>query len=330
MNQSNRHENAAAAGQPSFPWRAMSLISFALLFCTCSAIFLAACGKREEMAERKPLVVASFFPLYDFAREIGGSNVEVRCLVPPGGDPHAAEPTPSSAQAVVQSDLVLLLGLGMDRWVEKLAATEGKTRVATINDGIPVRHMGKAALAEFSSGTPDASEIDPHVWLDPVLAETLAQHITTQLVKLVPDHREEIEARGSAFIGELQKLDRDFSNTCARLPSRRVVTFHGAFGYLFSRYRLEMAGVIEEFPGTEPSAAYLRQLVDLMRTLKIKVILAEPQLPDRPAQIIAQEIGGRVERLDPCETILPDAPQATYLERQRKNLETLRVALNAP
>jgi ABC-type Zn uptake system ZnuABC Zn-binding protein ZnuA len=67
-----------------------------------------------------------------------------------------------------------------------------------------------------------------------------------------------------------------------------------------------------------------------MRNIKVKVIFAEPQLPDRPAQVIAQEIGGRVERLDPCETILPDAPQATYLERQRKNLETLRVVLGAP
>jgi zinc transport system substrate-binding protein len=301
-----------------------------LILGLCSAALLVACGKRHETAGHKPLVVASFFPLYDFAREIGGTNVEVRCLVPPGGDPHEAEPNPSSAQAVVQSDLVLLLGLGMDGWVEKLAVTEGKMRMATINDGLPLRHMGKVALAEFSTAASNASEIDPHVWLDPVLAQTLAQHITVELAKLVPEHRVEIEARGASFIGQLQKLDRDFSNSCGQLSQRQVVTFHGAFGYLFARYHLEMAGVIEEFPGNEPSAAYLRQLVDLMRSLKVKVIFAEPQLPDRPAQVIAQEIGGRVERLDPCETILTDAPQATYLERQRKNLEILHAALSAP
>jgi len=327
---SHKSDIADAAGCAPFAWRAAPLRSFVLIFCVCSAAFLGACGRSHETAGHKPLVVASFFPLYDFAREIGGTNVEVRCLVPPGGDPHEAEPTPSSAQAVVQSDLVLLLGLGMDRWVNKLAATEGKTRVATINDGLPLRPMGKAALSEFSSASPDAGEIDPHVWLDPVLAQTLAQRITTQLVKLAPEHRAEIEARGASFIGELQKLDRDFSNTCANLPNRRVATFHGAFGYLFARYHLETAGVIEQFPGNEPSAAYLRQLVDLMRTLKVKVIFAEPQLPDRPARVIAREIGGRVERLDPCETILPEAPQATYLERQRKNLETLRDVLSAP
>jgi zinc transport system substrate-binding protein len=96
-----------------------------------------------------------------------------------------------------------------------------------------------------------------------------------------------------------------------------------------SRSWRKAAGPIEPFPGDEPSAAYLRALVDLMLRLGLKTIFAEPQLSDRPAQVIAKEIGGHVERLDPCETILPDAPDATYQERQRRNLATLRRALEA-
>lgn len=304
------------------------------LFAVCCVLasLMAGCGKNAagRAADRKPLVVASFFPLYDFARQIGGTNFEVVCLVPPGSDPHSAEVTPSAAKSVSQADLVLLLGLGMDGWVEKLAASEHKTCLATINDGLPIRHMGQAALAEFSKDAPDPAEVDPHVWLDPVLAQTLAQRITDQLIKLAPEHRADIEARGQAYLAELKKLDADYAAACATFPNRRVVAFHGAFGYLFARYHLEMAGVIEEFPGNEPSAAYLRKLVDVIHESKVKVIFAEPQLSDRPAQIIAQETGGRVERLDPCETILLDQPEATYLERQRKNLAALRDALSAP
>lgn len=296
----------------------------------CAAWF-AGCERKQTpaltTATGRPLVVASFFPLYDFARQIGGTNVEVRCLVPPGGDPHAAEPNPSAAEAVTKADLVLLLGLGMDGWVEKLSSADHKTGVVTLAADFPVHKMGKAALAEFS---PEASpdEIDPHVWMDPVLAQTLAQRITDQLVKLVPDHRDEITARGKAFLAELQKLDGEYAAACAPFPNRQVVTFHGAYSYLFARYHLTVAGVIEEYPGDEPSAEYLRKLVDVMRLLKVKVIFAEPQLSDRPAQVIAQELGGRVETLDPCETILPDAPDATYLERQRKNIKALASALN--
>jgi zinc transport system substrate-binding protein len=307
-----------------------SLTSLVFVFAIILAVSgVTGCGQKG-VVKRKPLVVTSFFPLYDFARQIGGTNVEVLCLVPPGGDPHAAEPTPAAAKEVSQADLVLLLGLGMDGWVEKLSTAEHKVRVVTLTDGLPVRHLGRTSLAEFSKDAPDANEIDPHVWLDPVLAQTLSQRITDELVKLAPQSRGEIEARSKAYLAELQKLNQDYTDVFAKMANHRVVTFHGAFGYLFSRYNLEVVAVIEEFPGNEPSAEYLRKLVDLIRKSKVKIVFAEPQLPDRPAQIIAREIDGRVERLDPCETILPEAPQATYIDRQQKNLATLHEVLTPP
>ena len=293
-----------------------------------AAATLAGCKKSEPLPTL-PLVVASFFPLYDFARQIAGTNCDVRCLVPPGGDPHHEDPTPDRARLVERADLVLLLGLGMDGWVDKLAKGGPTNRLVNVNEGLGTRTMGASALAQFAAEQPDPDETDPHIWLDPVLAEKIVRRITAELVRRVPAHAAALQARGDALATDVGQLHGEFERGLAGLPHRQVVTFHGAYGYLFARYQLETAGVIEPFPGDEPSAAYLRALVDLMRGLGLKTIFAEPQLPDRPAQVIAQEIGGRVERLDPCETILPDAPDATYQERQRRNLATLRAALGA-
>ena len=285
--------------------------------------------KRPEVRAGKPQIVASFFPLYDFARALAGTNFHVVCLTPPGGDPHAMEASPQLARSVADAQLVLLLGFGMDGWLEKLSTNERKTRVSVASLGIAPKRVGQAALGEFAEGghgdhahEHDANEMDPHVWLDPVLAQQILQRIADEMVAVAPQHRADVEARRDAYLHE------SFTAELADVKRRQIVTFHGAFAYLFARYQLETVGVIELFPGDEPSAAYLRKLVDLMRQLKMKVIFAEPQLPDRPAQIIANEIGGRIERLDPCETILPDAPQSTYLERQRRNIETLRRVLN--
>ena len=55
----------------------------------------------------------------EFSGQVAGPNVEVRCLVPPGGDFHAANPSPSAAISVVQSDLALPLGLGRDGCANK-------------------------------------------------------------------------------------------------------------------------------------------------------------------------------------------------------------------
>ena len=300
---------------------------FLLLAVAATAALWPGCKPREGGSPRtRPLVIASFYPLYDFARAVGGTNFEVVCLVSPGADPHAMEATPAEAKTVSQAGTVLLLGLGMDSWLEKLAAST-RTRRVVLSEGIPTRKLGRPALSEFASEKEDPNEIDPHLWLDPVIAEKLVARIAGELAQLAPAHAAEIQSRAGEYRAELQTLDEEFTAATARLPRRRVVTFHGAFGYLFARYGLETAGVIEMFPGDEPSAAYLRALVDLMRKLGLKVIFAEPQLPDQPAQVIAREIGGRVKRLDPCETILPDSPDATYVQRQRQNLATLRRAL---
>lgn len=313
--------NLRPASPGGFPRLRVAFVITALLL-------FAGCRKAEPPAAR-PLVVASFFPLYDFARQIAGTNCDVRCLVPPGGDPHHEDPTPDRARLVERADLVLLLGLGMDGWVEKLVLNGATNRAVVVNEGLGTRTMGSAALAEFAAEQPDPTETDPHIWLDPLLAEKLVRRLTTELVRRVPVHAAGLQARGDALATDMRTLHGEFESGLAGLPHRKVVTFHGAYGYLFARYQLETAGVIEPFPGDEPSAAYLRALVDLMRRLGLKTIFAEPQLPDRPAQVIAREIGGRVERLDPCETILPEAPDATYQERQRQNLATLRRALGA-
>ena len=285
--------------------------------------------------------MASFFPLYDFARVLGGEDFDVACLTPPGGDPHAMGASPQVVRTLADAQLALLLGFGMDGWVEKLAASESQVRVVFASRGLEPMAVGEASLAGFAKDehdTPDhdhdhdhshdLNEADPHVWLDPLLAQHLVRQIA-EAMAAYPEHREAVFARRDVS-PQLVTLDEAFSDRLADVKRREVVTFHGAFAYLFARYRLKTVGVVEQFPGDEPSAAYLRELVDLMRQLKLNVIFAEPQLSDRPAQVIAREIDGRVERLDPCETILFDDPSATYLERQRANLEVLSRVLAEP
>lgn len=296
--------------------------------------------KRTESAPRRPIVIASFYPLYDFVRALCSTNIVVTCLVPPGADPHGVEATPTMVKQVAQADAVVMLGLGMDVWLDRIARNAPRVERIVVTDGMATRPMGAAALAEFAADHAhdhpshdhehhNAEDIDPHVWLDPVRAAQIVQRLSAELQAIYPAHAAVIAANAERLGTELQQLDADFRAATASLPHRDIVTFHGAFGYLFERYGLRTVGVVELFPGDQPSAAYLRALVDLMNKAGLKTIFAEPQLPDAPARIIAQEIGGQIERLDPCETILPDAPGTTYIERQRRNLDTLRRVLGS-
>jgi zinc transport system substrate-binding protein len=308
-----------------------------LVFAIAASLVLAGC-KPKANTNTRPLVIASFYPLYDFARHLCGTNIDVVCLVPPGADPHGVEATPTMVKKVAQADAVVMLGLGMDVWLDRIARNASRAKRIVVTDGMSTRPMGAAALAEFAADHAHdhpphdhehhgAEDIDPHVWLDPVRAAQIVQRLSAELQAIYPAHAAVIAANAERLGTELQQLDADFTAATASLTRRDIVTFHGAFGYLFDRYGLKTVGVVELFPGDQPSAAYLRALVDLMNKAGLKTIFAEPQLPDAPARIIAREIGGQIERLDPCESILPDTPEATYVERQRKNLETLRRVL---
>jgi zinc transport system substrate-binding protein len=295
-----------------------------------------ACKPRSEPRTR-PLVVASFYPLYDFARTLAGSEFEVRCLVPEGEDPHGIEASPADAKLVADANLVLTLGLGFDTWVERLAKSDKNTRLVSLNEGIQthkpsavlLEEFGGAEAAEHSGHDHGAEEIDPHVWLDPVAAKELVKHIARELIALAPQHQTLVQQRADALLGELDTLDKDFAAAVAGFKTKDVVTFHSAFSYLFARYGLHERAVIQLFPGDEPSAAYLRKLVDLSRKTGVKTIFAEPDVQDRAAQIIAREIGGSVERLDPMERILAEAPERGYVARQRDNLATLQRVLGS-
>ena len=303
---------------------------------------LPACSQKREPRE-KPLVVTSFFPLYDFARQLSGTNFDVRCLVPPGADPHSVEASAGSAKLIADSDLVLLLGLGIDGWVERLAKAEGRRQMATISGGIPTRKPTPMALEEFgkTAGAGPKHDhdhdhdhdhahpagVDPHLWMDPLIAQQLVKRIGSELITLAPQHKAVVEERQARLVADIQKLHEDFGAAAAKFQKREVVTFHGAFSYLLARYDVKEAAIIQMFPGDEPSAAYLRKLVDLVRGKGITVVFAETSVPDRAAQVIAKEIGGSVEKLDPLERQLAEAPDSGYLERQRANLETFKRVL---
>ncbi len=80
---------------------------------------------------------------------------------------------------------------------------------------------------------------------------------------------------------------------------RDFVSFHPSFSYFARRYNLHEVGTIEAAPGREPTPRHLQNLVAAIRRYGIKVVFAEPQLNPRVAEVIAQEAGVKVLRLDP-------------------------------
>ncbi len=254
---------------------------------------LGAVGCSQKSSSDKLTVVATIFPLADFVKNVAGDKVDVITLLRPGDSPHTYEPTSRDMKAVAQATLLVINGAGLDFWVEKLrsAASDNMVVVDT-----------SAVLAEeglLLSGDEHDGGVNPHYWLDPVLAQKQVEAIASALIAADPDNKDFYLENAADYIAELQSLDEEIKSITQSFSSREFITFHPAWTYFAKRYGLVEAAVIEEAPGKEPTIDEQRQIIDLVRELKVKAIFAEPQFSTKAADAIAADSGAEVLLLDP-------------------------------
>ena len=272
---------------------------------------LAALGCRADSDDR-PGVVASFYPLAEAARQVGGDRVRVDNLTPPGAEPHDLELTASQVAGIQDADVVLVLGGGFQPAVEKAAASRrGTVELLAV--------LGPAA------GDTD----DPHVWLDPVLFAAVVDHVAAALGRVEPAQRPTFSAGADAYKAQLATLDQDYRAGLSDCARREILTAHEAFGRLAGRYGLTQESITGLSPETEPEPDRLAELADLVRRRGVTTIFTETLVSPRVAEALARETGARTEVLDPLEGLSGDDARegGTYLSVMRDNLAKLRAAL---
>lgn len=293
--------------------------------------FLVGCGlapgcARDDAADTatsRPTIVATIYPLADLVTQLVGDATDVLCLLPPGQSPHAFELSPRQMAQVGHADVILAVGLGLDHWIDRAAATANNsaTHRFTLADALQLAHdhhdHDHAHDHDCSVGT------DPHLWLDPVLMQQALPAMTESLIAVLPDHAEAIRQRAGELEAELIGLDAEFADALEPFAGRSIVTFHSAFNRLAERYGLQVATTLSpiESIGTVSPAA-LDAAIKAVQTHQLKVIFAEPQFSPDAAKMLADRTGVQVLILDPI-----GDPNSTdrngYFPMMRYNLSTL-------
>jgi zinc transport system substrate-binding protein len=307
-------------------------------FLACCCLFLSL-GPAKAAASSGPLpVAATILPLGNFCQKIGGDLVQVRVLIPPGASPHVFEPAPSVMAAAAQAKVFVYIGAGLEPWAARLlrARKSQDLVVVAAARGIPLLSMadhhhhreaepGHAGKHGQESASAESLTGNPHIWLDPVLAQQICRKIAAAFIQADPEHRAQYTANLQAYLAALAALNRDIEQHAKSWRLRDYVAFHPAFAYFARRYGLHCVGTIEASPGREPTPRYLGNLVAAIHRYKIKVVFAEPQLNPRVADVIAREAGVKVLLLDPLGGRPPYGND--YIQLMRHNLAMLDRAL---
>jgi zinc transport system substrate-binding protein len=284
----------------------------------------------------KPLVVASFYPLYEFAKQVAGEHAEVVSLVPVGIEPHDWEPAPPDVIRVQRAKLFVYNGAGLEPWVEKLlrdakargtAVVRATERVALLSGDRPGHQHAHGAKPGAPKGKTHA--VDPHVWLDPVRAQAQVEAIRAGLAKVDPAHAAAYAANAQAYWAKLAALDAAFASGLKECARRDFVTTHSAFSYLARRYGLTQIPIQGIEPEAEPNPADLAALVKLAKARKVRYVFFETLVSSKLAETLAREIGAQTLVLNPVEGLTKEEEAAGkgYLSVMDENLRNLRLGL---
>ncbi len=292
---------------------------------------LSACQQTPMPRKEQLQVVASIYPVSDWARQIGGDKVKVYTLLPAGVSPHTFEPTPNEVRRLAHADIFFKIGLGLESWAEKaVQATAGThLRVVTLADSLTMPGTTQGLTAHLPAHehaeSPEKHQhliTNPHVWLDPVLAQDMVNAIAKTYAAVDPPNAEYYKMRLIKYSEQLRALDEEIRRTVSGFTCRELITVHSFLPYFALRYDLHQAAIIDASPGKLPSPVDIKRAVQRVRTMDKPVVFVEPQLSDKTARVIANEVGAAVDILDPLGT--PDDPERdTYINLMKFNVKTL-------
>ena len=303
-------------------WFGAGLILIAVLIYAFGAgVFKNGSNNSSVSLKQKLSVVGTFYPLAHFAQQVGGDYVTVANITPAGAEPHDYEPTPQDIVKAYQAKVFLMNGGGVDTWAEKIEPDLQAKGIAVVDMSKSIQLMAPPAGSETA--------LDPHIWLDPVLAQQEVQLIRDAFIKADPAHADAYNQNAGAYIAQLQKLDSEYKTGLASCQLKDIVTSHAAFGYMAKRYGLTQIPIAGLSPDAEPSARQIAQIVQLVEEKHIKYIFFETLLSPKLSQTIAAETGAQAAAFNPLEGLTDDEIKAgkSYLTEMRSNLAELKIAL---
>ncbi|NEU29575.1 zinc ABC transporter solute-binding protein [bacterium LRH843] len=336
--------------------------SLITIICVMSMILMA-CGEKgsiikNEGAESSQTgnvleLYTTIFPLEDFANKIGREYVHVTNLVPVGADAHTYEPTPREMIKVAEGDMFIYSGAGLEGFADALIETIKEENVAIVQASANIE------LTDFEDGhddyeaenhddeghdhneaeNPGHNEVegdalhdhhhdkDPHVWLDPLLAISLAESIKDALIDLMPEQEETFIANFEQLKSELEDIHAEFQEMVDQAGNNIFLVSHAGYGYWEERYGLKQMAIAGVSPTNEPSQRQLQRIIEFTNENGLKYILLEQNISTKIADVVKNATGVETLYLHNLESLTEKNAGEDYYSLMRKNIEALKIAL---
>ncbi len=312
----------------------MSLRKISLIFFLFLLFLLSACqpSKESDREDKKIMVIATIFPIYDFACNIGGDKIKVTMLLPPGTDAHHYELKPEDIKKVSKADIFLFTNFEMEQWAYKIInAAEKNTNMLAVETG------AGAFLLPFNDGEEEhgnhISKFDPHLWLDLDNAQKMVDNIAAALIKKDSGNSDHYLKNARDYKLKLSALDQRYRTELNGCKTKIILhAGHWAFAYLAKRYNIKYVAAYNISADAEPSPQKTIALIEQVKSQKVPYIYYEDMISPRLARMIAAETGAGLLKLNNGHDLSKEDIKngASFISLMETNLTSLKKGMRCP
>ncbi|WP_417514327.1 zinc ABC transporter substrate-binding protein [Marinobacter sp.] len=260
-------------------------------------------------------ILTSIKPLELLVRAIATDDMQTTTLVPPGSSPHNYSMAPSKRQALESADIIFWVGPEMETFLTRLltGGEFAERSVALMNSGIKSseqededhahhddhdehgehsehdEHEERAAhdthghdeheehATHDTHGHDHGDGEDPHIWVDPQIAITMAESIRDALVQLDDVDQPALDRNLESFKAAVAQKEKQIRKQLEPLKDISLFAYHSAFTPFGEHYNLNVEGVLTLNPELSPGARHIAEVQDQLRSAHHPCLLTEPQ-----------------------------------------------------
>ena len=262
----------------------------------------------SAQAETNQLNIAvSVAPQKYLVQQLTGEHANVRVIIKAGQSPATWEPSPREMTQFAKTDLFFSVGVPFESvWLPRLQNNFPALRIHDPLKNITLNQMqGHHHHDEHHASDNHAAEsnLDPHIWLDPLLNIQMAQSMLQALIAIDPINKQDYQQHFKQLSEELTEIHHEIEAKLHPYHSHYFMVFHPSWGYFAQRYHLNQLAI--ELSGKEPKGAQLAEITHHAKEKGIAVIFIQKQFSQKAALTIAEQIDAQVITLDPLAENLP-------------------------
>lgn len=268
----------------------------------------------------------SVAPLQAICREIVVKSEDCALLLAPGVSPHTYEPRPNDLRALSRARSLFFVSPLLDEWAIKLPLSNKVQVIDWLPEALrlPIEHDDHGHEHGHKNVHQDKAAVDPHFWLDPLAVKAILPRFVQALCQLEATSCASFQKNADRFAASLDALHLELNKTLEPIRSQGFLVYHPFLGYFVRRYQLKIVGTVEPAPGKEPTARYLKAMIDRVKQTKAKAVIVSPEVKSGPAHAVAEAAGIKLVVVD---DLGGTAGRERYADLLRANAKTLVEAL---